>query len=278
MGGGVSPRATRDAVRQTLEFHLTSGRCAYCGARASPERPLTREHLVPRSKGGRRHDHRIIVPACARCNRRRGCQDLILFLLARPCRISALLDHFCSLAPEAVGHVEAQVFAELYAALWVLEECAAGGAEVEARLKRLRSGRTPHRRRYAARRIVGRAGERLARARERGRVPVGPSCLVPDTGSDMIALALGLAEPLAVARARLLTLLSLAWGSPAEEVDTELRTARERVPANRADVEADEEAREAGPPRRRKRRFRVDRREGRGRRSGRNGLFGRRAA
>lgn len=274
----MSSRSTRSAVRQTLELHLTSGRCAYCGARATPERPLTREHLVPRSKGGGRHDHRIIVPACARCNFRRGCQDLVLFLLARPCRISALLDHFCTLSADTARQIEPQVFADLYAALWVLEECAASGAEVQARLRRLCSGRMPHRRRYAARRIVGHVGQRLARARDRGRVAAGPTCLVPDAGTDTLGLALGLAEPLAVARARLLTLFSLAWGSPAEVVDSELRSARERVPRNGGTRADDEAESAAAPARRRKRKLRIDPRQGRGARSGRGGAGGRRAA
>jgi hypothetical protein len=259
----VSPPATRSGVRQSLQLHLTTGRCAYCGARASPDRPLTREHLVPRSKGGGRHDHRIIVPACARCNFRRGCQDLILFLLARPCRISALLDHFSTLPDESLRRVDPQVFADLYAAVWLLEDCLAQDDTGPARLRRLTGGRTVHRRRYASRRIVAGAGARLDRARQRSRTPAGPSCLIPDTSHDIWALALGLAEPLAAARARLLTLLSLAWGSPADEVDAAIRDAHRGGHVRDEGLGADE-VNDSGGRRRRRRRNRVDRRRGRG--------------
>jgi hypothetical protein len=273
----VANKVSRIALRQELELHLQSGRCAYCGARASPDRPLTREHLVPRSRGGGRHDHRIIVPACARCNYRRGCQDLILFLLARPCRISALLDHFASLPPDMLRHFDTQIFAELYATLWVLEDCMDAGSKCEARLKRLTVGRTVHRRRYAARRIMGSAGQRLARARDRSREPAGPSCLLLDTGHDMLALALGLAEPLVVARMRLLNLLSLAWDIPAEAVEVEVRTARQRLPTG-APRETDDRSSEGPRLSRHKRRLRIDQRRGRGSRTRRAGVYGRRAA
>jgi hypothetical protein len=273
----VANKVSRSALRQELELHLLSGRCAYCGARASPDRPLTREHLVPRSRGGGRHDHRIIVPACARCNYRRGCQDLILFLLARPCRISALLDHFSSLPADILRHVDTQIFAELYATLWVLEECMDAGAGWQARLKRLSGSRTVHRRRYAARRIMGSAGQRLVRARERSREPAGPSCLLLDTGHDMIALALGLAEPFSVARMRLLNLLSLAWSIPADEVETEIRSARQRLPTSEA-KDADRWNSEAQRSPRRKRRLRIDQRRGSGSGGRRGGYYGKRAA
>jgi len=269
----VADPGTRRALRQELELHLHSGRCAYCGARASADRPLTREHLVPRSRGGGRHDHRIIVPACARCNYRRGCQDLILFLLARPFRISSLLDHFSSLSPETLRHVDPQIFADLYATLWVLEDCVGAGVRWRERLERIRAGRTVHRRRYAARRIVGVVEQRLEKARERSRAPAGPSCLISDPGPDMLALALGLAEPLVTARMRLLNLLSLAWGSPADQVETEMSSARQRAPARVP--EEDQPERAGHRSRRGKRRLRIDAR--RGGAAGR-GVFGRRAA
>jgi hypothetical protein len=269
----VANGLSRSALRQQIEHHLTSGRCAYCRARASPERPLTREHLVPRSRGGGRHDHRIIVPACARCNYRRGCQDLILFLLARPYRLSALLDHFSLLPPDLLRQIDPRVFAELYATLWVLEDCAREGSDGRVRIERICGSRTVHRRRYAARRIVGSAAERLMRARMRSRSPLGHSCPVPGSEADRSALGIGLAEPLAVARARLLTLLSLAWWTPADEVEQQLRSARERTQAGADDEEANRETR---PRRRTRRTLRTDRRRGRGVRP-RSG-YGRRAA
>ncbi|HEX2204194.1 MAG TPA: HNH endonuclease, partial [Longimicrobium sp.] len=76
----------RSALRRELEERIRHGSCVYCRAPAAPDRPLTREHVIPQSRGGRRKDLRIIVPACARCNHRRGCQEIVLFLLERPRR------------------------------------------------------------------------------------------------------------------------------------------------------------------------------------------------
>lgn len=245
-------------LRRELELRLTHGCCAYCRARASPERPLTREHLIPRSKGGGRKDHRIIVPACARCNSRRGSQELILFLLDRPRRISALLDHFAALPPHALQHIDCRVFAELYAALWVLSECAIADAEWRAQLKHVCSGRTIHRRRYAARRIVAYVGDRLESRRARDPDARGASCLlhsgdpVPDLGLD---------EPLQTSGARLLTILALAWAVPAEDVEGEIRRARQRALVGSRLDDEDTPARLARG-RKAKRRSRVDQRRG----------------
>jgi hypothetical protein len=277
----VSPRSTRSAVRQELELHLTSGRCAYCRARGSPDRPLTREHLIPRSKGGGRHDHRVIVPACARCNRQRGCQALTLFLLSHPHRIFALLDHFASLSPDRLPQIDLRVFAEIYAALWVLEECCTAGAAWRGQLQRLRGGRRLHRRRYAARRILVHAGMRLSGCRTGRDRPSGPSCLLTAAGPPEMPPHL---EPsLGAARARLWNLLSLAWRISAEEIEAELR----RVKGETEDSSAVDRAVPAQlfgdlVPRQRRprgsRRLRVDHRRGRGPRPRRGRLSGRRAA
>jgi hypothetical protein len=248
-------------LRRELELRLTHGRCAYCRIRASPERPLTREHLIPRSKGGGRKDHRIIVPACARCNSRRGSQELILFLLAQPRRISALLDHFAALPPHTLQHIDGRVFAELYAALWVLSECAIADAAWRAHLKRVCSGRTIHRRRYAARRIVAYVGDRLESRRARDPDTGGPSCLLQSGDSAMPA---GLEEPLQASRARFMTLLALAWAVPAEDVEGEIRRARERaVAGSRLEHEDKDAAVRQTHGRKGRRRSRVDQRRGR---------------
>ena len=65
-------RESSQSLRVELEHAIRAGRCAYCRRPASPESPLTREHVIPRAKGGSRKDARIIVPACARCNHRKG--------------------------------------------------------------------------------------------------------------------------------------------------------------------------------------------------------------
>ncbi|MBA4157818.1 MAG: HNH endonuclease [Gemmatimonadetes bacterium] len=254
------PRSkSRHGLGKDLELRLLHGQCAYCRIHATPETPLTREHLIPRSKGGGRKDHGIIVPACAECNRRRGCQELVLFLLLRPRRISALLDHFFSLSADNLHQIDLRVFAEVYAALGVLDECAALGAAWRVHLRRLCASRTIHRRRYAARRIVTSAGERLEKRREQRRESEGPGCPVPDI--QPFHPQLGLDEPLGTTRARLLGLLSTVWGTPAEEVEHEIDRAKRPGSGRPAESElARAEARALTP---RHRRRRVDRRRGR---------------
>lgn len=45
------------------------GECHYCGGKAT-----TRDHIVPRSKGGKNGNGNI-VPACYQCNKRKGSMD-----------------------------------------------------------------------------------------------------------------------------------------------------------------------------------------------------------
>ncbi|HET9985356.1 MAG TPA: HNH endonuclease [Longimicrobiales bacterium] len=210
-------------LRRELEHRIRAGRCAYCGAGATPERPLTREHVIPRSKGGRRKDARIIVPACVECNRRRGSQEIVLFLLARPRRIAAFIDYLNSLPPEAVQQIDLRVFAELYAAIWLLGESIAADGDAAAPGWPAAPERRLHRRRYAARRIVRAVAARLERARQRSLSTEGPSCLVPPAG-EADAATTGLASTLFSA-------LSLAWQVPAERVRHELAEEQRRLAA-----------------------------------------------
>jgi hypothetical protein len=271
-------------LQRELEHRIKTGRCVYCRAPAAPDRPLTREHVIPQARGGRRKDARIIVPACAPCNQRRGCQEIVLFLLARPRRIIAFLDYLATLPPDTVRQIDVRVFAELYAAVWLLSESAAGGGTWRMQLRRLCAGRRLHRRRYAARRIVTAAGVRIERARERAAQHAGPSCPLPaairaeEEGRHADTIARGMAT--------LIGTLALVWEAPAEQVLGELE--RERRRAHRANdgrrpgrpervVEASYEEGEAdgdeavvsldGWKRRRRgrhRRVRVDGRGGRG--------------
>lgn len=255
---------TSGVLRQELEERIRSGRCAYCRRAATPDEPLTREHVIPRARGGRRKDIRIIVPACARCNHRRGCQELVVFLLGRPRRISAFLDYLCTLSPASVQEMDMRVFAELYAAVWMLSECSGVGREWRGQLQRLCSGRSLHRRRYAARRVVGAMGGRLETVRERGSARGGPSCLIPAPQES--APRMRLEEPLEQLSSRLLGLLSLLWEVSAEDVQREM--ARQFAAVREA--EAMESAGVVVPldgwkKRSRRRRMRVDRRRGRGR-------------
>lgn len=255
--------AASSTLRLELERALDGGRCVYCRRPASPERPLTREHVIPQARGGKRKDVRVIVPACARCNHRRGCRELVVFLLLRPRRISSFLDYLGTLSPESIRQMDLRVFAELYAALWMLNESLGRGSEWRAHLKRLCVGRSLHRRRHAARRMVGAVEDRLESRRGRGAGSDGPTCLLPlgtppEHGPE-------LEESLEQLSSRLLGVLALAWQVPAEEVDREL--SRQHRARDAAGAPTDEEGvvQLDGWQRRRRRRrtARVDRRGGR---------------
>lgn len=213
------------ALQRELEHRIKNGVCVYCRAPAAPDRPLTREHVIPQARGGRRRDARIIVPACADCNHRRGCQEIVLFLLARPGRILAFLEYLSTLSPTTVRQIDVRVFAEVYAAVMLLAESSASGGTWRSQVERLCAGRRLHRRRYAARRIVTAAGVRLERSRERN-APAAPSCLLPDTlppdeGRHAATIARGMAT--------LIGTLSLVWDAPAERVLEELERERRRA-------------------------------------------------
>jgi hypothetical protein len=208
----------RGALRRELEHRIRNGRCVYCRAPAAPDEPLTREHVIPRARGGRRKDLRIIVPACARCNQTRGCQEIVLFLLARPRRLTAFLDYLATLPPEVVREVDLRVFAELYAALGLLAECAARGREWRSHLEQLCTGRRLHRRRYAARRLLLALDARLERVR--GREHAGPGCLLP--GEAEARRIRGMERSCGELRASLIGVLSLMWEVPAERVAREI--------------------------------------------------------
>jgi 5-methylcytosine-specific restriction endonuclease McrA len=248
----------RNVLRVELENAIRSGRCAYCRRPASAETPLTREHVIPRAKGGSRRDVRIIVPACARCNQRRGCRELVAFLLGRPRRISAFLDHLGTLSPESIRQVDVRVFAELYAAVWILNESLGRGGEWRAHLRRLCSGRALHRRRYAARRVVGAVAGSIGGQRRREALPTaGPSCLLPAPGAAGEGPLLD--ESVERMRVRFLALLALAWQTPSEEIDLELRRQRAAAATRRRPTVVALD----GWTRRARRRTRVDRRRGR---------------
>lgn len=51
------------------------GSCSYCGVRQSRKLKLTRDHVVPVSKGGLT-TRQSIVPACGRCNSSKSDHDL----------------------------------------------------------------------------------------------------------------------------------------------------------------------------------------------------------
>lgn len=54
--------------------------CAYCNARLTKQ-TRTRDHVVPRSRGGPNGDN--LVPACAPCNRDKGDDHLLMYMWRR---------------------------------------------------------------------------------------------------------------------------------------------------------------------------------------------------
>ena len=60
----VPPLTNRALFRRDLHM------CMYCGAKMG-ERELTRDHIVPKSRGGRDHWSNVVA-ACKRCNQRKG--------------------------------------------------------------------------------------------------------------------------------------------------------------------------------------------------------------
>ena len=68
------PRRFRRQVTNTFLFARDHYRCQFCGRRAADLRPresLTRDHLVPLSRGGT-NDWSNVVTACSPCNTRKG--------------------------------------------------------------------------------------------------------------------------------------------------------------------------------------------------------------
>jgi hypothetical protein len=280
----VRPSATRsqkrelaDTLRVELQRHIERGNCAYCGTAAQPESPLTREHVIPRARGGRRRDVRIIVPACIRCNQHRGCRELIPFLLARPQRITAFLDYLNGLTPESIRQLDVRIFAELFASVAILSDCARSGTSWRSEMTRLCSGRALHRRRYAARRVIWTISERIERRSDSSWAAHGPTCPVPPSSADV--LPLHLEEPLERVAARLLSVFALLWSVPAEVIEDELTreladgSTKEGVEEVADFGEFDSDAEEGVLPldgwkaRSRRKRLRVDRRQGRSARS-----------
>lgn len=263
-------------LRSELERAIRTGRCVYCRRAAEPDRPLTHEHVIPRARGGTRRDASIIVPACARCNQRRGCSELVRFLLLRPSRISAFLDYLATLSPDGLRQLDDRVLAEVYAAVWLLRESRRQGDAWRQRLKRLCAGRTLHRRRYAARRLVDALGGRLETLRER-QEPIaerqGAAGLdQEDDGPDLDGASLAEIDT------RLIAVFALAWQVSEVVVRQELARQQERV-LRGASWRGEEDPAELDGWNRRvgKRRLRVDRRRGRPARSRRTSAAARRS-
>lgn len=72
MGKRMPPRSVDPAWQRILRAF--GGRCVYCMA---TDKPLTRDHWIPKSKGGEvegsgKAQFGALVPACDPCNQRKG--------------------------------------------------------------------------------------------------------------------------------------------------------------------------------------------------------------
>lgn len=274
-GTTARKKELENTLRFELERHIERGRCVYCRAPAGPDRPLTREHVIPRARGGRRNDHRIIVPACLRCNSHRGCSELVPFLLTRPSRISSFLDYLGALSHDSLRQLDPRIFAELYASIAILVECASPGVEWRRELARLSSGRSLHRRRHAARRAVWAITERFGNSDLDLDVRVRPAVSPPSTPSEprSMELPIQLDEPIEQLAARVMGILAILWRISAERAEREMLRALAGSPFGDALLdrthpegivdESDVVALDGWRARPRRRRVRVDRRQGR---------------
>jgi hypothetical protein len=82
----------------------------------------------------------------------RGCQEVVLFLLARPRRITAFLDYLATLPPETITQVDPRVFAELYAARRLVDtvETDCSGSATAASIQAARAASCLGSRRHAS--------------------------------------------------------------------------------------------------------------------------------
>jgi len=75
----AGPRRAPRAERLRLAVERDGARCVWCGRAFGPLVPPTREHLVPRAKGGPSWLENE-VPACRRCNAERGHRGVVEWL------------------------------------------------------------------------------------------------------------------------------------------------------------------------------------------------------
>ena len=71
---GTDDRAGTPALTNPRLFRRDGHMCLYCGARL-PAHLLTRDHVVPLSRGGR-DEWENVVAACQPCNHRKDCMSL----------------------------------------------------------------------------------------------------------------------------------------------------------------------------------------------------------
>jgi hypothetical protein len=75
----AGPQQGSRAERLRLAVERDGARCVWCGRAFAPLVPPTRDHLVPRAKGGPSWLENE-VPACRRCNAERGHRGVVEWL------------------------------------------------------------------------------------------------------------------------------------------------------------------------------------------------------
>jgi hypothetical protein len=179
-----------------------------------------------------------------------------------------------------VREIDLRIFAELYTAIGILQECAAHGDRWRSQLERLCTGRSLHRRRYATRRAVGALSDRMEWLRLQEGEAASTSCPLPTITPSAVAPLLE--EPLDRLTARIITVLGLLWQVPSATVERELSRELKGASAGWGEMPLAEswpDEREASgivaldgwKARRRRKRIRVDRRSGGGSRQQRFG-------
>ena len=74
-------------------------KCVYCGATGTP---LEVDHVVPRSKGGSDRVSNLVV-ACVECNRKKGADDLEVFLSGKPALVKKIKASLKKPLPDAAA-------------------------------------------------------------------------------------------------------------------------------------------------------------------------------
>jgi hypothetical protein len=105
-----TPPKQRRGRRQLLALRRRfGGRCFYCLVplklsgehRSTKHTRVTRDHLIPRSKGGRSNSDNIVA-ACMRCNIRKGNGSWLDFYVRVRLELSNLIGPSLSLAPVTI--------------------------------------------------------------------------------------------------------------------------------------------------------------------------------
>ncbi|HUE95894.1 MAG TPA: hypothetical protein VMN39_04515 [Longimicrobiaceae bacterium] len=167
--------------------------------------------------------------------------------------------------------MDLRIFGELYAAIALLHELSSLEVDWRDHRERLCSGRSFHRRRYAARRAMLIVAGRMATLRDRGVLDAAPGCSIPSGPEGVVPIFME--EPVGRLEARLLGLLAISWGASAELVERQMERAVAGTAIAKSDlVGMDHVADPEGMHEawigedqvtRRRRRIRVDRRQGR---------------